>query len=109
MSEAAEQLVEQIDVKAIADRISAELAERIGLASQRFLTVRQAANYVGVSEDSIRSMLLSRKITARRPVGGRILICRKELESAILASTNKPRRGRGSGRRNNGIADSSSW
>jgi hypothetical protein len=62
----------------------------------RFLGVRGAAIYASLSEDSIRSLLARGKLTKLRPLRGKILIDRQELESLILSSTaalRGPRRG----------------
>ena len=44
---------------------------------------------------SIRRMLASGKLQAFRPVRGRVLIDREQLDSVITASTSTPRRRRG--------------
>ncbi|PQO40376.1 DNA-binding protein [Bremerella cremea] len=62
---------------------------------QRFLTISSAARFTDLSEESIRRLIASRKLTAHRPVRGRVLIDRLELESLIRGSVKTPRRGRG--------------
>lgn len=63
---------------------------------KRFLTVKDAAFRAGeLSEESIRRMLSAGKLTALRPVPGRILIDVNELDSVIIASDSRPRKGRG--------------
>ena len=52
----------------------------------RFFTVAGAAQWTGLSADSIRAMIDSHKVAAFRPVRGRILVGRLELERAILDS-----------------------
>jgi excisionase family DNA binding protein len=63
--------------------------------SPRFLTIQRAAEYVSLSDDYIRRMISSGKLTALRPVKGRIVIDRDELDSVVRASTAAPRKGRG--------------
>jgi excisionase family DNA binding protein len=79
----------------VADRIAEKMAAGRFAAAQRFLTVADAARYTGLSTDSVRSMISTGRVTALRPVKGRVLIDRRELEAAVLASTNAPRNGRG--------------
>ncbi len=75
---------------ALTDRIAERLAD---LGRSRFLTVARAAEYTDLSQDSIRSMISSRKLTGLRPVPGRVLVDRRELDSVILSSTRSPRAG----------------
>jgi len=65
----------------------------------RFLSVKAAAMYTELSEDSIRRMLERGALTAFRPVKGKILIDRQQLDSTILGSSSRPRSGRGLHRR----------
>ncbi len=84
------------DLDALADAIAGRLAERAAeTAARRYLTVQHAAEYADISEDSIRSLLSSGKLTALRPVPGRIVIDRRELDALLASSTRRPRRGRG--------------
>jgi hypothetical protein len=64
----------------------------------RFLDVKQSANHVTLSVRSIRNLLASGKLTALRPVKGKILVDRLELENLVASSTARPRTGRGLGR-----------
>jgi excisionase family DNA binding protein len=81
---------------ALADALADRLTERLnGAPTQRYLSVADAARYSGLSADSIRNLLSSNKLTALRPVKGRVLIDRQELEALIRSSTTRPRRGRG--------------
>lgn len=64
-------------------------------APQRYLTIKSAARYADLSEESVRRMISAGKLTAYRPVRGRVLIDRHELDSAIRSSTKAPRSGRG--------------
>ncbi len=62
---------------------------------QRFLTISHAARFSDLSEETIRRLIASQKLTAHRPVRGRVLIDRLEIESLIRGSVQNPRRGRG--------------
>jgi len=57
---------------------------------RRFLPVGDAARYAGVSVESIRRMLANGQLTQLRPVPGRVVVDREQLDSAILA-TAQPR------------------
>jgi excisionase family DNA binding protein len=59
--------------------------------SPRWLTIQAAADYCGLSAESIRRLLSARKLTAHRPVKGRILIDRGELDALIQASATPAR------------------
>jgi excisionase family DNA binding protein len=71
------------------------LLERSSVAERRFLTVANAAQYADLSEESIRRLLASGKLTGLRPLKGRVLIDRRQLDALVLSSTTKPRTGRG--------------
>jgi|SRR6185369_10226171 len=62
---------------------------------RRFFTVANAAAYTDLSIESIRRLICSGKLTALRPVRGRILVDRQELEALVRASTAPTRTGRG--------------
>lgn len=62
---------------------------------QRFLSIRSAAAYSDLSTDSIRRLLERGDLTAHRPVKGRVLLDRLELDRVILGSTTRPVNGRG--------------
>lgn len=64
-------------------------------SASRFLTIETAALHVGLSISSIRRLLAAGRITALRPIRGRVLIDRLELEAFVLSSSNVPRTGRG--------------
>ena len=64
------------------------LLER-GTAAPRFLAVKEAASYAGVSADSVRRMLASGELTALRPVPGRIVVDRHQLDAVILATADR--------------------
>ena len=61
----------------------------------RFLSVDRAAEYCSMSTASIRRLIAGGKLTPLRPVKGRIVVDRMALESFILSSSQKPRKGRG--------------
>jgi excisionase family DNA binding protein len=61
----------------------------------RFLSVERAATYTSLSPESIRRLLAAGKLTALRPVRGRVLIDRQQLESYVLAADTRTRTGRG--------------
>jgi excisionase family DNA binding protein len=85
-----------IDLEALAERVAEHLAERLtSQAQRRYLTVAHAAEYSDLSTDSIRSLISAGKLTALRPVPGRIVIDRRELDALLASSTRRPRRGRG--------------
>lgn len=65
------------------------------LADKGFLTIKNAAKYSDLSEETVRRLLSSGKLTALRPVKGRILVDRLELEAYIRTCTSTPRTGRG--------------
>ena len=64
-------------------------------AAKQFLTIDNAARLVDLSPETIRRLVASQKLTAHRPVRGRILIDVTELESLIRGSVRTPRKGRG--------------
>jgi len=61
----------------------------------RFLSIKQAGEYSSLSDDSLRRLIERGDLTACRPVKGKILLDRQELDRLILGSTAIPRRGRG--------------
>lgn len=82
------------DLDAIAARLDAILA-RLDAPPVRYLTVDRAAGYASLSAESIRRLLAAGKLTPLRPVPGRIVIDRQQLDSLILSSDQRPRTGRG--------------
>jgi hypothetical protein len=62
---------------------------------QRFFGIARAAPYADLSQKSIRRLLATGKLTALRPVRGRILIDKRELDTLILGANRRPRTGRG--------------
>jgi len=59
--------------------------------NRRFFSVADAAQHAGLSVESIRRLIAARRLTALRPVRGKILIDRRELETMVLTSTVTPR------------------
>jgi excisionase family DNA binding protein len=90
--------VDAAQIQAISAKLD-ELLKRSG-PPKRFLTVRSAAVYSDLSDDSIRRMFESGLLTAYRPVRGRVLVDRLQLDQVILSSTARPRRGCGLSRQN---------
>jgi excisionase family DNA binding protein len=85
-----------IDLDALADAVARKVADQlVGRPAPRYLTVVQAADYTALSQDSIRALLAGGKLTALRPVAGRILIDKQELDALLRSSTRRPSRGRG--------------
>lgn len=64
-------------------------------ADARFLSVAGAASYASLSEESIRKLLAAGKLTPLRPVRGRVVIDRHELDAFVLSCDQRLRRGRG--------------
>ena len=65
---------------------------------RRFMTIARSAKYADLSPESIRRLLASGKLTGLRPVRGRVLIDRTQLDALVLSSTLVPRVGRGRNR-----------
>jgi excisionase family DNA binding protein len=72
-----------------------QLSARSQSVDRRFMTIERAAHYTDLSEKSMRRMISEGRLNAYRPVRGRILIDRHELDAAILGSGGQPRTGRG--------------
>jgi hypothetical protein len=75
-----------------------DLQRLIGQANARWLPLDRARDYGGLSVPSLRRLIASGKLTAHRPVKGRVLIDRFELDTLIGGATSTPRKGRGRGR-----------
>ena len=75
------------------------LDARLSAPPVRFLSVKAAAIYTSLSEDSIRALIERRDLIAYRPLAGKVLIDREQLDRLIHGSTRTPRNGRGSGLR----------
>jgi hypothetical protein len=86
----------ELDLDTLVERLATAVTERLGAAAaRRYFSIAAAAAYTGLSADSIRGLITTDKLTAYRPVPGRVLVDRRELDSLIQASTKRPRRGRG--------------
>jgi excisionase family DNA binding protein len=91
-----------LDLDALAEAVARKVAEQLaGRPAPRYMTVAQTAVYTGLSADSVRSLLAGGKLTALRPVPGRVVIDRQELDAYLRASTRRPRSGRGLNRPRN--------
>ena len=88
------QAIDNVSLEDPAKRIDA-LAIAVAAPPRRWLGVTSAATYADLSVEFIRRLLASGKLIARRPVKGKILIDKVELDSYITSSTATPRRGRG--------------
>jgi excisionase family DNA binding protein len=86
---------EPLDLDALAAAIADKLADRLAAPTQRYLGVAEAARYTGLSADSVRSMIAGGKLTALRPVPGRIVLDKRELDSVVQGATRRPATGRG--------------
>jgi excisionase family DNA binding protein len=84
----------QVTLESLAGRLD-ELLVRIDAPQQRFLSVERAATYSDLSVGSVRRLIASGKLTALRPVRGKVLINKHELDAFVLSATNRPRLGRG--------------
>ena len=81
--------------EAIAE-LSAKIDELLRDPSRRrWLSVADAATYSAVSEETIRTLISSGKLTGHRPVGGRVILDRLEIDTFLSSATNSPRHGRG--------------
>lgn len=87
--------------KEIAERLSQLLdaleskADDHWIPVKGFLSIKHAAEYCDLSEESIRRLCASGMLTPLRPVKGRILIDRSELDAFIRSCDQTPRTGRG--------------
>lgn len=64
-------------------------------AARRFLPIPQAARYAGISAVSIRRLIKRGSLKAHRPVRGKIVIDRHELDNFVASAVADPRKGRG--------------
>lgn len=69
-------------------------AESLPLSQRRFLALDDAAEYVSVSKRSLYRLIEAGKLRAHRPVPGRVVVDRLELES-LCTATSALRKGRG--------------
>lgn len=80
------------------EQLVRDLSAQITAGPARWLSVASAAEYSGLGQKTIRQLLAADKLTAHRPVRGRVLLDRQELDSLIATATNDVRGGRGSRR-----------
>jgi excisionase family DNA binding protein len=67
-------------VDALAARVAAIVAERLNTThDQRWLTVKQAAEYLGRTPDAVRGLVKRGELTAHKP-DGRLQLDREELD-----------------------------
>ena len=71
------------------------LLEETQRAHARFLGVDAAAEHASLSPESIRRLIAGGRLTALRPVRGRVVVDVRQLDALVLASTTLPRTGRG--------------
>lgn len=81
--------------EAIAARLREDLNSDASRIQPEWLGIADGAIYSGLSEETLRKLGASGKIQFRRPVRGRVLISRRELDDYIRSSTSTPRSGRG--------------
>ena len=86
--------VTQEDLRRIEGKLD-QLLDAAQAGPVRFLTIDAAERYSSLSERSIRRLISSGKLTAHRPVKGRVLVDRGQLDAVILSATSTPRKGRG--------------
>lgn len=85
----------------ISDRLAAietalgDMVEHLGRPAQRWLTIAQAAEYAGLSVESMRRLLAAGRMTTHRPTPGRIAVDRLALDQYMLGATRCPRVRRG--------------
>ena len=78
----------------IAAKLDALIARDVQ-SSVRWLDVEGAAAYCSLSTKSIRRLVSSGKLTPRRPVRGKILLDRQEIDAVVASATGSLRKGRG--------------
>lgn len=76
----------------------AALSELLARATARWLGIEEAAAYSSLSAVSIRRLISAGKLQPRRPLKGKLLVDRLELDNLISSSTATPRIGRGRNR-----------
>lgn len=75
--------------------VRADLAALIARAGRRWMTIKAGARHSSLSPVTIRRLLKAGKLTAHRPVRGRVLVDRQQLDNLIATSTTELRKGRG--------------
>lgn len=87
---------ERDDVYAILNRIESQLAS-LATSSKvqpEWMSPADAAIYSGLSIDSIRRLIYAGKVSGRRPVAGRLVINRRELDDYVRSSDGPSATGR---------------
>lgn len=97
MTESSPPIPETLAVS-VAD-LDALVSRLLTRSDRRYMTIPTAAIYTDLSEESIRRLLSSGKLHGYRPVKGRILVDRVELDAVVKGATAEPRKGRGLHRR----------
>lgn len=85
------------ELEAIHAKVDALLAAGSAPAP-RFLSIEKAASYCNLSPNSIRRMIGRGDLTPLRPVKGKIVVDRVQLEQLVLGATDRPVNGRGTHR-----------
>ncbi len=91
---AADNPIDRANGEAIARKLDAIL-EAVSTPPRRWLSVRSAAAYSDLSEESLRRLIDAGKLTGYRPLRGKLLIDRYELDALIARSTAAARGSRG--------------
>lgn len=84
--------IEQLDAKL--DRLIETLGNHAA-GERRWFGVEQAAEHMAISEESVRRLVSSGRLTAYRPVAGRLVLDRRQCDAVIMAATRRPATGRG--------------
>ena len=84
------------DLASLHGKLDAVL-EALSAPPKRFLSVKAAGLYADLSEDSVRRLIERGELEGYRPVRGRVLVDREQLDRLILGSAQHgpPRNGRG--------------
>jgi hypothetical protein len=73
-----------------------EAIEHRPIVTPKFVGIGGASVYCSLSAESIRGLIAAGKLTALRPVRGRIVLAIEELDAFVRSSTSSIRGGRGS-------------
>lgn len=74
---------------------ASESAVHVAELQPRWLPFEAAATYSGLSVKSLRRLCSSGKLVPRRPLKGRVVLDRLEIDTLIDGATAQPRVGRG--------------
>jgi excisionase family DNA binding protein len=72
----------------------------VSLQAARYIGIEDAAAYTGLCSRSIRRLLDRGELTALRPVAGKVLIDRREIDNLVLSAKHRAAGGRGLASRN---------